>query len=533
MFRFIAKKMGYLYAKSQIPNPENRPDQSDSQSGLSENLYDNIKTIQTAMGNSSDVVMREFSFGQRQIINAVLVFIDGLSDVNIINENIIEPLMHKTVVSDFKTDLGSYLLKHIKTAVLSASEVRTVDQLNDAVDGFLSGDAVLLINGSDQALVIGCQGWEKRNIIPPSGESVLRGPRESFTEDLNTNTSLIRRKIKNPLLTMESVVLGEKTKTKVCFFYIRGVADHMLIRAVRERMSAINTDAILESGYIEQFIEDSPSSIFATIGNSEKPDVVAAKLLEGRIAILVDGTPFVLTAPYLFIESFQAAEDYYFRPYYMSLLRIVRYISYFLSVLAPSIYVAATTFQPELIPTNLLFTMAKSREGLPFPAFVESVIMLLTFEILREAGVRLPRPIGQAMSIVGALVIGESSVSAGLIGAPMVIVVAITAVSIFVVPNQSDSAALLRIILLILSGLVGFYGIAIGMLGALVHMASLESFGVPFLSPLAPFNLKGMKDMILRAPLWVMLSRPEGMAPNNRKRTDYFIPPAGKSNENK
>jgi spore germination protein KA len=291
-------------------------------------------------------------------------------------------------------------------------------------------------------------------------------------------------------------------------------------------MKAIRTDSILESGYIEQYIEDAPASLFDTVGYTEKPDVVAAKILEGRVAIVADGTPFVLTVPYLFVEAFQAAEDYYFRPFFTTLMRLIRIIGYAITVLGPAFYVAVTSFHQELIPTSLLITMARAREGVPFPAFVESLVMIVTFEIIREAGIRLPRPVGQALSIVGALVIGQSAVSAGLIGAPMVIVVAITAVAGFLVPTQYNAAAVLRLILLGLSGMFGGFGRPIGILGMLVHLSALESFGYPYLSPTVPFDLEGTKDAALRAPLWIMLSRPSGMA-SDEQRKKYMVPPVG------
>ncbi len=529
MFRFIVKKAAFWLSKSQIKDNKKEKDQNELQRKLSKNLKDNIAAIKTIMGGSSDVVVREFCFGPNQCISAALIFIDGLSDTKIINESIIEPLMYKSVLVDEQYDFKDDSIKHIETAMLSVSEVERADDLNDAIDGFLYGDVLLMIDGANRGLIINCKGWDKRNIGEPSGETVVRGPRESFTENLRTSTSLLRRKIKNPSLMMESMKLGKKTGTDVCIVYIKGLANPELIQEVKERLAAINIDSILESGYIEQYIEDSPSSIFATIGNTEKPDVVAAKILEGRVAIIVDGTPFVLTAPYLFIEGFQTAEDYYFRPYYMSLLRITRYIAYAITVMAPAIYVAVTTFHRELIPTDLLYTMAKAREGIPFSAFAESVIMLLTFEILREAGIRLPRPVGQALSIVGALVIGQAAVSAGLIGTPMVIVISITAVSVFVIPSQADSAAILRLILLVLAATLGGFGITIGLLGTLVHLASLESFGVPYLSPLVPFESADLKDTLIRAPLWLMTGRPKGMSRNDKKRREYLVPPAGNS----
>jgi spore germination protein KA len=383
-------------------------------------------------------------------------------------------------------------------------------------------------------MIINSKGWEKRSVTEPGSEAVVRGPRESFVENLRTNTSLIRRKIKNSALIVESMIIGRKTRTNISIAYINGVAKPELISEVKRRLKGIRTDSILESGYIEQFIEDAPGSVFATIGYTEKPDVAAAKILEGRVAILVDGTPFVLTAPFVLLESFQAAEDYYFRPYFATMTRIIRIIGFFITIMAPALYVAATTYHQELIPTSLLITFAQAREGVPFPAFVESLIMIITFEILREAGIRLPRPVGQALSIVGAFVIGESAVSAGIIGAPMVIVVAITAVSGFLVPAQNNSVVALRYIMLILGAALGGFGITLGLIGALVHMSSLESFGYPYLSPMSPFDVEDSKDSVIRAPLWLMISRPKGMAVDEQRR-EYEIPPpaeeAGRSQD--
>jgi spore germination protein KA len=274
----------------------------------------------------------------------------------------------------------------IRTTMISVGSVEQVNSINEVVDSCLSGDTVLLINGFKEALVISTRGWESRGVEEPKTESVVRGPREGFSETLRTNTTLLRRKIKNPDLTLESMKIGRKTKTSVCIAYLKGVANPRLIEEVKRRLKRINTDAILESGYIEEFIEDAPFSIFPTIANSEKPDVVAAKILEGRAAILVDGTPFVLTVPMVFIENFQSAEDYYSRAYFASLVRVLRFVSFMISTLAPALYVALTTFHQELIPTPLLFTMAAAREGIPFPAVLEAGMMIIVFEILREAG---------------------------------------------------------------------------------------------------------------------------------------------------
>jgi spore germination protein KA len=527
MFSFLLKKAGYWFAKKQ---ENNSPKEKNKDDHIPKELSEAIQVIKNDTNNSNDVVIRKLSIGREQNLDAALVFVDGMANVEVMNRDLISPLMYKAVIDEAMLKDRVSLFAYLSQSVISVNEVELVETISEATNGFLNGDVVLLINGIEKAAVINSKGWEKRSVSEPQSEAVVRGPRESFTENLRTNTSLIRRKIKNQSLVLESMVIGRKSHTNIAIAYINGVAKQELINEVRKRLKAIKTDSILDTGYIEQFIEDSPGSIFATIGFTEKPDVVAAKMLEGRVVVIADGTPFILTMPFLFLESFQAAEDYYFRPYYATITRIIRIIGFAFTVLAPALYVAVTTYHQELIPTSLLITMASAREGVPFPAFVESLIMIILFEILREAGIRLPRAVGSALSIVGALVIGESAVAAGLIGAPMVIVVALTAVSGFLVPNQNDAAVILRIIFLVLAATLGGFGITMGMLGTLVHMASLESFGYPYLSPTVPFDLEDSKDAAVRAPLWMMLSRPKGMA-DDRQRKKYIVPPSGANDD--
>lgn len=358
----------------------------------------------------------------------------------------------------------------------------------------------------------------------PKTESVVRGPREGFVESLGTNTALLRRKIKNTQLKFEKITVGKQTKTDICIVYINGIANEKIVQEVKDRITRIETDSILESGYIEAFIEDAPYSLFPTVGNSEKPDIVSAKLLEGRIAVLTDGTPFVLTLPYLFIEAFQNSEDYYSRPYLATFIRWLRWLAFFISTFLPALYVAITTYHHELLPTSLLISIASANEGSPFPTIVEALLMLVAYEILREAGLRLPKAVGQAVSIVGALVIGDAAVSAGLVGAPMVVVVALTGICSFVVPTLTDVTTVTRFVLLILSGFAGMYGVILGFAGFLTHQLSLRSFGVPYMSPLAPLNVADLKDVLIRAPWWAMTNRPSLIGNNSTRQKKSMIP---------
>ncbi|MGI6145084.1 MAG: spore germination protein [Clostridia bacterium] len=485
---------------------------------LSRNLQDNINLFQNILGHSSDFVVREFSFGVGKNYRAALFFIDVLIDKKIINNSIIRPLMYDFNLISPEQLKESKTLDFLANRMLSVDEIKKTDQIDSLLNACLYGDTVFLMDGFAEGLIIGSKGWQIRNIKEPETEVVVRGPREGFVESVNVNISLLRRKIRHPDLVIERMQIGEKTRTLIAIAYVKQIVRPGVVEEVRKRLQRINTDAILESGYIEQFIEDAPYSLFSTVGNSEKPDVVAMKILEGRVAIFVDGTPIVLTVPLLFIEGFQSAEDYYLRPYYVFFVRLLRLLCFFISLLAPPVYVALTSYHQELIPTPLLFTIAAVREGAPFPVAIEILLIGIFFEIVREAGIRLPRPIGGAISIVGALVIGDAAVSAGLIGAPIIIVIAITALATFVVTTLYDILLLYRLVLIFGAATLGGFGIVTLLILLTIHLASLRSFGVPYLAPLAPLNVSELKDSFVRFPLWAMWNRPQDLSYKNQQR---------------
>lgn len=493
---------------------------------LSRKLKKNLDTVKSMFEGSTDLVVREFSFekGKDREIKAALVFLDGLVNLATISDNIIKPLMHDSRLFHTEETSGISDMDEIRDRLLTVGEVKTVYTYNEVAEACLSGNAVLIAEDFCKALDIGAKGWEKRAVTEPTSETSIRGPREGFTENLRTNTTMIRRKIKDPALKIRAAVIGKRTHTQVNILYVDGLANPDLIREVEHRLKKIDTDAILAAGYVEQYIEDSPLSVFPSIWCSEKPDAVAGKLLEGRVAVAVDGAPFVMTMPMLFIENFQSAEDYITRSHYATMMRILRLIAFFISLFIPALYIALTTYHQELIPTTLLFTMAASSEGVPFPAAVEISLMLLIFELLREAGIRMPRPVGQTISIVGALVMGEAAVQAGIVGAPVVIVVAITAVSSFAIPFIADAISVLRWLLLILAATMGSFGITIGVFMVLMHLTSLRSFGAHYLAPLAPFQKADLKDTAVRVPLWAMRNRPKATSRQDLKRQDFHIP---------
>ncbi|WAA09071.1 spore germination protein [Fervidibacillus albus] len=472
-------------------------------------LAKNIDEILKAVGYSSDVTVRQVCLGEKCQSKVAFVFTDGLVDEGIINEFIISPIMNK----DDVLAVSQFPLDELQKMVLQVGNVERLSDFESLFTSILSGDTVILVDGSDEGIVIDTKSWEGRNVTEPQTQTVIRGPHEGFTEGLRVNTSLIRRRIKDKNLWIETRQIGNRTKTDVAILYMKDIADEQVVNEVRSRLEKIQIDSILDSGNIEELIQDNTFTPFPTVHNSERPDAVAAGILEGRVAILVDGSPYGLIVPALFAQFLQAPEDYYQR-FDFGFIRFLRYIGMLISLLAPSLYIAVTTFHQEMLKTTLLISIAAQREGIPFPAFVEALIMEITFELLREAGIRMPRAIGPAISIVGALVLGEAAVSASLVSPAMVIVVSITAISGFTFPSFSIGIPfrLFRFVLMALAASFGLFGIIIGLIAIIIHLCSLQSFGVPYMYPFAPFNFNDQKDVIFRVPLWMMKTRPQPIA---------------------
>lgn len=493
---------------------------------LSTNLSQNMEQLKIIFDRSSDIVYRDFQLGEIQ--KGMLLFLDGLTDMKLIDADVIKPLLEYG-----KNSLSPSMLcfeeleTMLRNQVISAAQVSSGAQIQEVIDHVLSGDTALILDGAEQALFISAKEWESRSVEEPATEAVIRGPREGFTESLRTNTSLIRRRLKTPQLKMEALKVGQLSKTDLVITYLDSIADASLVAEVHERISRIDIDAILESGYIEELIEDNPYSIFPQVQYTERPDKVVGNLLEGKVGIIIDNTPFALTVPVTFYEMLQASEDYYGRYIISTMIRWIRFLFLVIALLFPSLYVALLTYHQEMIPTTLLFSVAASREAVPFPAIIEALLMEISFEGLREAGVRLPRPVGQAVSIVGALVIGQAAVTAGLVSAPMVIVVAITGIASFIIPSfgQAIAIRMLRFPIMILAGSLGLYGILLAILLIFSHMCRLRSFGIPYLSPMAPLHLGDIKDVLVRAPWWSMINRQEETAKGNPQRMNKSLRP--------
>jgi spore germination protein KA len=482
---------------------------SNTQNCLDTDLEINIQSVQDALGSSPDLIVRKMVLINEWHI--ALIYMNGLTDVDMIQSEILGSLIDlKKTKSEFDPHHHDSPLSYLKEKSLSVGDISSIQGLSSLFTHLLSGDAILLMNGYADGLRIGVTGREERNVSEPASQPSIRGPMDAFTENIKTNISLIRRRIKDPQLWLEIHEIGKITKTSVAIMYLNNVANDSIIQEVRRRLNEIDIDGILESGYIEEFIQDQTITPFPTVYNSERPDTIVAGLLEGRVAILIDGTPFVLLVPALFVHFMQTSEDYYQRADISTLVRVVRYMSFIIVLLVPSMYIAVTTFHQEMLPTNLLLNLASQREGVPFPAFIEALMMEIIYEILREAGVRMPRTVGQAVSIVGTLVIGQSAVEAGIISAAVVIIVSITAISSYVIPSNamSISVRMIRFLLMGLAASFGLFGILCGIIILVLHLNKLHSFGIPYMSPLAPFDLKDQKDTLFRIPWPYMRTRP-------------------------
>ncbi|KJS48286.1 MAG: spore gernimation protein GerA, partial [Peptococcaceae bacterium BRH_c23] len=473
------------------------------------------QTIKEILSKSSDVVFREFFLQGKERIPCILAAVDGLVDKNLLDQFILKPLM---VDLAGHPELAQVTLLNVvdKTlqSLLPGLEIKKISKMGDAIDAILSGDSVIFFGNLTEAIVIGARGWESRGVAEPITESIVKGPREGFSETLRTNTSLLRRKIKHPSLRIISLKLGEMTNTDLVVTYIEKIASPDIVSEVLRRLSSIKMDGMLGNGYIEEMIEDNPYSPFPQISFTERPDVLAGKLLEGKVGIICDGTPIVLVVPAVLTQFLNVNEDYYQRAMVAILSRFVRYVGAFVAIVAPSVYIAVTTFHQEIIPTDLLMSISAGREGVPFPALLEALTMTITLEILQEAGLRLPKPIGQTIGIVGALIIGEAAVTAGLVSPLMVIIIGLTAVSSYAIPTFDLSLAvrLMRFPLMILAGILGFFGVAVGLYAILIHLLSLRSFGVPYLSPIAPLRIRALlQDTFVRAPWWALKRRPQLM----------------------
>ena len=464
--------------------------------------------------DANDFVCQEIKLDYGKSV--YLCYIDNMIDKMLVSKCIVGCLSDMKLGEEPDIDL---VLTNVQIA---GSKIEKGYQ--KAKESILNGLVVVLADwfkASNEFISAPCQGFEKRNVQEPPTSAVLRGPREGFTEDVTTNMSLIRRRLKTSDLIFEEVRIGKYSASKVVIAYVKSIADAGVVKEVKQRLKKINIDAVIDSFYIQSLLETHHSGLFKQVGNTEKPDVAASKIIEGRVAILVDGSPMVLTVPFVFLEDLQSGDDYYNHPIHASAVRIIRVLGMVIAITLPGIYVALESFHYALMPIDFLISLQNAIEGLSFSPLIEILIVLFLFEILNEASIRMPKYSGMALSIVGALVLGDTAVKAGVISPPAVIMVAISAITLFTVPDQVAAVSVMRLVFTLLGGVAGFYGIIIGFVFLISYLNTFDSYGTPYFAPFTPNIQEDKKDAIIKSHLSQMTTRPHSIPNINRVRQKH------------
>ena len=458
---------------------------------LNRDLMENMVKVRALSQNSTDLLERQIEVSG---VPVAILMCEGMVNLQLFTQILVRPL---TELSLENAD-GEAIARWVSRETVLSGDQKEFFTYDELFSFLMAGFVVLLIDGVDRGIACGMQGYSFRSVSEPSTEMNITGSREGFVEPIRVNQTLIRRRLRSPSLKFEMYPIGEKSRTDICLVYLTDTADPRMVEEVKRRLGKLSSDILLSQGYLRPYLEGQPLSPFSSVGTTERPDTLCAKINEGRIGILVDGTPFALVVPYLFEEHFQSMDDYSYRPYYGSFIRLLKYFAFLLSIFLPGGYVAITSFSPEMLPDSLLFNIAASEQQTPFSMMTEALVIHLIYEIMREAGLRLPRPVGHAVSIIGALVIGDAAVKAGIIGSSMVMGVALTALSSFVVPSLYEPAAILKFVFILVGGTWGLFGISVGFVLLLTNLCALESLGVPVMAPLSPCAPADLRDGLWR-----------------------------------
>jgi spore germination protein KA len=477
-----------------------------------------LKNVIHILGKNSDLVLRQIRIRNNTLLEVTLVYMDGLVAQDAISDLVIKPLMQQ---EQFDTCTNQQEAVDLITAGnVYYSSIKRREKISGLLNDILTGSAALIFDSVNLGITFEAKGFEKRSITEPTGENVIKGAKDSFVETIRVNTATCRRRIKSPDLLIEETIVGRQTMTPIAIVYMKNIANEELIKEVKKRLDSIDIDRLQASGYIEEFIIDNKNSAFPQILSTERPDKFCANIVEGRVGIIIDGLPVTYIIPATFIMFLQAPEDYSQQFFISSIIRYIRYTAMFVTLLLPGFYVSITTFHLEMIPTDLAISIAASKEGVPFSMPIEVFIMLAAFELLVEAGLRLPKTIGQAVSIVGAVVVGQSAVQAKLISPATVVIIALTAISSFTMPNQdfSNALRLWRFLLFLAGSLIGMFGLTSGLILLIFHWSQLETYGVPYLSPIVSEDHKQLQDMLFRFPLRSMKNRPNNLNVISKRR---------------
>lgn len=453
-------------------------------------LEENIAIIRNLSQNSSDVLVNRIIIGE---IPCALLCCEGMVGMSFISQLIIEPLTEIPPMPD-----SDALFEHVRSRLLLSVDRPVVRNYGELFRTLNSGFAVLIAEGQTKAFAFGAQGYDRRSVGEPSGEANVLGARDGFVEVIRPNMSLLRRRMKSPYLKLELLNIGTVSQTDICLCYLHDRVPAKLLRQIRELVTSTELETILSTGYLQPFLENRRGNLFDSASLTERPDVLCAKLLEGRVGILIDGSPFALVIPKLFVESFQAMDDYNFKPYYATLIRWLKYAAFLIAMLLPALYIAITMHHPELLNSTLLLILSEAEAQAPLSLVTEAIGVLLMYEIVREAGLRLPKAVGGAASIVAGLIIGDAAVSSGLISTPLLTMVAISVIAGYVIPDLNQAVTILRLAFVFCGGLWGLYGVALLGMVVLFNLCATESFGYPLTAPLSPLHARGLRDVATR-----------------------------------
>lgn len=454
-------------------------------------LKTNLGKIKNISGGSSDLLVNEFVTGG---VNCVLMCCEGMMATSIITQSILRPITKIPQIDGNGKELFNYIQNHM---LLGIDRIKVKDY-GTLFRTLNSGFAVLISEGADFALAFGVQGFVMRSVQEPSGEANIMGSHEGFVEVIRMNMSLVRRRLKNPAFKMELFVKGDKSQTDMCLCYMQDRVPKKLLNQIKNSLNDIKLESILSTGYVRPFLESKSFEVFSSTGTTERPDVFCSKLIEGRVGLLIDGIPFAIVIPKFFTESFQTLDDYAFKPYYAFFIRWIKYIAFFISILLPSLYVSIALHHPELLNSTLLMILVDAEKQAPISLLGEAFGVLIMYEIIREAGLRLPKAVGGAVSLVGGLIIGDAAVTSGLISTPMLTIIALSVTSGFVVPEINQSITFLRIVFLFAGGMLGLFGISLVGCAVLFNLCATEDYGFPFTAPVSPFNMRSMRDTTFR-----------------------------------
>ncbi len=483
-----------------------------------------IEQIKKAFDEDSQITETSFCVNGE---NVVIFYIEPLIDKKLFSDAVLQPIENLVKNQNKKTakiqennqktqQTSQNIITSIKETIVFVPAMEELNDVNAVLDKLFAGNVIIVSNRN--ALICPVYGLQARSVAEPPTSRVVKGPREGFVEDLPKNIGLIRKRLKTPNLKIVDMFVGKQTNTQISIVYLDGIAKDDVVKQVQKKISKINIDGVIDSYYIESFLEDDKIKFFRRVGNTEKPDVLCSKLLEGRVAIIVDGSPIVLTVPFVLIEDLQSPEDYYTIPAQATFVRIMRFMGLVFAILIPGVYVALQSFNYRILPINFLITLLSSIEGLSVPPLVELLLVLFLFEVITEASLQMPGSLGMALSIIGALALGNTAVDAGIISPPSIVIVAISSVALYIIPNQISETRMLRLLFTVVGGIVGLYGIITSFIILTTYLCSVESFGVPYLSPLAPSIKSDKKDLFIKQPVQHMNTRPELIVGKNKTR---------------